>query len=315
MAKTRVGKNNLLNDNSVDIALFGLPEETENIIVKISANELHGFFDHTFKPLNEKKYLELRASIRENGQLVPIEVRVRELGGYEIIIGHNRVQACKDEQIEYVHAIVKNYTDDEARIRMIDSNIQRDELYPSELAKAYRMKLEIRNRQGKRVDLSEITDEITSVHNEQKLEKRKTSREIVAEELGVSPSELQRYVRLTYLIPALLYYVDEKRISFLVGIDLSYLTEKEQNIVYEFLDFQECNITTKQSNEIKILSKEKSLTKENVKNILKGDAKKPQNIKLRMADISSFFPENISEKEIIDEIIRLLECRTITENM
>lgn len=302
MAKTRVEQKEIITD--VDSVLFGLPDETANTVFELNITDLYSFFDHTFQPLREDKYLELKTSIQNNGIISPIEVRKREQGGYEIILGHNRVNACKDLGLKTVPSILRELTDDEARTRMIDSNIQRDLLYPSELAYSYKMKLEIANRQGKRIDLKEFEEDSASVQKEQK----STSRELIAKELGVSPSAVQRYIRLTFLTKPLLQLIDDKKLLLNVGVDISYLKPKEQDLLYQFISEKECKISVQQSAILKKSSKEKTLTKMAIGEILfDEESKKKKRITLKHEDISAYFPDKLSGEEIISEILQLLK--------
>ena len=194
---------------SVD-ELLGVPAEEASVEINIS--DIDSFKKHPFKVLDDEKMSDLVESIRENGVLTPVLVRPRPDDRYEMISGHRRMHAARLAGLTKIPAMIREMTEDEATILMVDSNIQREELLPSEKAFAFKMKMDAISRQGKRSDL-------TSSQNETKLR----TDEILAKETGQSRAQIQRYIRLTELNPKLLAMVDEKRIPFTVGVELSYL--------------------------------------------------------------------------------------------
>lgn len=217
--KKRVGEKIKLT--SVD-ELLGVPAEEGSVEINIS--EIDGFKKHPFKVVDDEKMADLVESIRENGVLTPVLVRPTSDDRYEMISGHRRMHAARLAGLTKIPAMVREMTEDEATILMVDSNIQREELLPSEKAFAFKMKMDAMSRQGKRSDL-------TSSQNETKLR----TDEILAKETGQSRAQIQRYIRLTELNPKLLAMVDEKRIPFTVGVELSYLDKDVQKIVYQYI--------------------------------------------------------------------------------
>lgn len=203
----------------------------------IPINEIFDFPNHPFKVRDDEKMLETVESVKEHGVLVPAIVRKKENGKYEMVAGHRRKRACELAQIEKIPCIIRNLTDDQATIIMVDSNLQREQILPSERAFAYKMKLEAMKRQGKRNDL-------TCDHSGYKLNGKK-SVEVLAEEIGESKSQVQRYIRLTEIIPELLELVDnqilndktKQTMALLPAVEISYLKDDEQ---YALLDTIEC---------------------------------------------------------------------------
>ena len=204
--------------------LFGLEQDSDNSAEKVEEvdiGKLYSFNDHPFKVLDDEKMQETVESIREHGIICPLIVRPGKEDGYEIIAGHRRKRACELLGLETVPCFIRDLTDEEATITMVDSNIQREELLFSEKAFAYKMKLEAVRKQGQRTDL-------TSRQVVGKLE----AADEIGEKSGESGRQIQRFIRLTFLIKPLLDYVDEKRIPFNAGIELSYLETEEQEQLY-----------------------------------------------------------------------------------
>lgn len=208
--------------------LFTSQEQRDNPVVdevkEIELYKIGEFPDHPFRVIDDDKMQEMVKSVKEHGVLLPVIVRKRGEGNYQMISGHRRKRACELAGIDKIKCIVKDLTDDEATILMVDSNIQREEILPSEKAFAYKMKLEAMKHQGKRVDLekNEISTPVVA--------KLRTD-EILGNEVGESRENIRRYIRLTYLIPELLEQVDNKRIAFRPAVELSYLSEKNQYVV------------------------------------------------------------------------------------
>ena len=194
--------------------------------MEIEISRIHAFKDHPFKVLDDEKMADLVESVKTYGVLTPVLLRSDGENGYEMISGHRRMHAAVIAGLATIPAIVRELSDDDAVIAMVDANIQREELLPSEKAFAYRMKLEAMKRQGVRVDL-------TCDQNEHKLGKK--SREVLGEQLGISSAQIQRYIRLTELIPELLDMVDTKKLNFTIAVDISYIDKEMQKWIYEYI--------------------------------------------------------------------------------
>ncbi|MBR0341679.1 MAG: ParB/RepB/Spo0J family partition protein [Oscillospiraceae bacterium] len=206
--------------------LMGIPGEESASEVDISL--IHGFKNHPFKVVDDDKMEELVQSIRRNGVLSPVILRPADNNTYEMISGHRRMHAAKQAGLSLVPAFIRDMTDDESTIFMVDSNIQREELLPSEKAFAYRMKLEAMKRQGKREDLKEGS---TSTQNGWKSE----TAELIGKQVGESKNQVRRYIRLTELTPDLLDMVDRKRLNFTIAVDISYIDKQVQKWLYEYI--------------------------------------------------------------------------------
>ena len=214
---------------SVD-ELFGL--ENAESSIEIGIDRIRSFKDHPFKVLDDDKMADLVESIKTNGVLTPVVVRGNDGDGYEMISGHRRLHASKLAGFKKIPAFVRELSDDEATIVMVDSNIQREELLPSEKAFALKMKLEAMKRQGQRTDLDgEADDEITSTQNGWRSE----SAAMVGETIGMSKNQVRRYIRLTELIPELLDLVDKKRLQFICAVDISYFDKTIQKWLNEYI--------------------------------------------------------------------------------
>ena len=221
--KTRAGQKIRLT--SVE-ELLGVANEESAMDLEIA--KIRPFKDHPFKVLDDEKMQDLMESIRINGILSPVLVRPIGNDTYEMVSGHRRMHAAMMLGMDTVPAIIREMTDDEAVVKMVDANIQREELLPSEKAFAYKMKMDAMRRQGARTDL---TMETTSNQNGWKLE----SADLVSEETGESKTQIRRYIRLTSLIPELLDYVDQKRIQFVVGVEISYIDQEIQKWLFEYI--------------------------------------------------------------------------------
>ena len=206
---------------SIDELLGVVNEESA---MEIEIDKIHPFAGHPFKVIDDEKMQDLIESISESGVLTPVLIRPDRNDGYEMISGHRRMHAAQKAGLITIPAIVREMTDDEAVIAMVDANIQREELLPSEKAFAYKMKLEAMKRQGSRTDL-------TLSQNETKLR----SDEILSKQVGESRAQVQRYIRLTELIPDLLELVDKKRLNFTIAVDISYIPQDVQKWIYEYI--------------------------------------------------------------------------------
>ena len=270
--------------------LFGsntTPENMAEQIINVPLTDLHAFKDHPFRVADDEKMEETTESIRQYGVLVPAIARPRAGGGYEIIAGHRRKRGSELAGRAEMPVIVRNYTDDEATIIMVDSNIQREDILPSEKAKAYRMKYEAMKHQGKKSG--------------------KNTLEEVGEAAGENAKKVQRYIWLSRLSEELLAMVDRKKIGFSQGVDISFLTGEAQQWVQVTLEEQGCTISTTQSAKIKEYGKRGELTPAMVWLILTGEKPKERRVTLKADKISRYFEEGYSSEEIEDIIIRLLE--------
>lgn len=279
--------------NSLD-TLFG---NENNGIIEIALSTLVEFEGHPFKVVNNEKMTDMIESIKEYGVLTPIIVRQKE-DKYEIISGHRRKFACEQLGITKIPAIIKELDDDEAAILMVDSNIQREEILPSEKAFAYKIKFDALKRQGKRTDL-------TSAQVGPKL-KGELSIEILADEMGESRNQIKRYIRLTYLITELLDMVDNKKLPFNTAVELSFLREEEQKDLYDIISGYNQIPSLKQSMAIKELSKEGNFDKEVIETLL---TEKTNDTKFNISKkiIKKYFPKGYTPKQMEEVIYKLLE--------
>ena len=276
-------------------ALFGTNEETNNGICEIEIGSLHPFPNHPFQVKDDKKMEELSESITQYGVLVPGIVRLRESGGYELVAGHRRKRACELAGLEKMPVIIKDLTDDEATVIMVDSNIQREELLISEKAFAYKMKYEALKRQGKRSDL-------TSCQVGKKL-----AAEDISQNSEDSTRQILRYIHLTELLPVLLDMADHKQLPFNTAVELSYLKKEEQDILLQYMGNHEMVPSMKQAQEMKKCSKEHLLTYSEIDCICcQGKTEKLQ-VKLPEKKLRMFFPESYTKEQIEDVIFKLLE--------
>lgn len=275
--------------------LMGIPEGETAIEIEI--NRIVPFQDHPFKVKDDDKMEELITSIHMQGILSPVLVRPYGEKGYEMISGHRRMYAAKRIGLEKIPAIVKEMTDDESTIAMVNANIQREELLPSERAFAYRMKMEAMNRQGKRCDL-------TLGHNVPKW-----SHEQIGEEAGLSGRQIKRYIRLTELIPELLELVDEKRILLTVGVDISYIGKEIQKWLYEYIRDNGV-IKPEQIVNLRKYLENNSINQMEMIQLLNNSLKGRMPIKkvtLSEKKLYQYFPANYSMEDIEGVILTLLE--------
>ena len=256
--------------------------------------------NHPFKVINDEKMQEMVKSVKEYGVILPVIVRPKEDGTYEMISGHRRKRACELAGIKQIRCIVKDLTDDEATILMVDSNIQREEILPSEKAFAYKLKLEAMKHQGKRIDLEE-NETSTPV-----VSKLRTD-EILGEEVGESRENIRRYIRLTYLIPELLEEVDNKRIAFRPAVELSYLEEDYQYVVLNKLQYDEVSPSLSQAITLKKMQQEGTISEEKIENLL--DKEKPNQkefIKIHNDRIEKYIPTKVKDSGKIEDFI--IQC-------
>lgn len=265
----------------------------DDSVNEIELTKLYTFKNHPFKVKDDERMQEMVESIKKSGVLVPGVVREREEGGYEIISGHRRKRACELAGLKTMPMLIKKYTDDEAVIAMIDSNLQREEILPSEKAFAYKMKLEALSHQGK----------TTSCQVGTKLR----SDDMAGKELGESARQIHRYIRLTELVSPLLDMVDEKKIKFIPAVELSYLTDLQQRILLEIINDESVVPSLSQAQQLKDLSQKMSYTRESVLAIMVVAPTKERRITLRQEIIYKYFDPDTSDEEIEKTICSLLE--------
>ena len=275
-------------------------EAKQERIQSISILDLVPFENHPFKVVDDEAMLRTTESIAQYGVLTPIIARPLEDGGYEIISGHRRVHAAEAAGLDEVPVIVRDMTDDEATVLMVDSNLQRESILPSERAFAYKMKMEAMGRQGERTDL-------TCGQVGHKSAGAKT-RDILAEQSGDSARQVQRFIRLTNLIPDLLEMVDQKQISFNPAVELSYLKPEEQEIFMEAMALAQTAPSLSQAQRMKKLSQEGNFSLDAVREIMtevkKGDLER---VTFRNETLRKYFPKSYSTQQMQDTIIKLLE--------
>ena len=266
-------------------------------IEKIKIDMLIPFENHPFKSRTGEEQTELLESIRANGTLVPIIVRSSSAGKYEIISGHRRVEACKELNVDTIPAIVKELTNEEAIITMVDANLQRENLLPSEKAFAYKMKVEAMKRKAGRPqkNSSQVATNIDTAAE-------------IGQQLGESRDQVYRYIRLTNLIPELLKMVDEHRIAFTPAVELSYLPEHEQRILYEEIEFADATPSLSQSQRLRKFSEQGRLSVDTVFAVLSEEKpNQKEQVRFMTEDIRKYFPKNYSNKDMQQTIIKLLE--------
>lgn len=269
-------------------------------IVEVPLSELHAFKDHPFKVIDNEAMFDTTESVKQHGVLVPGIARPRKDGGYELVAGHRRHRASELAGLDTMPVIIRNLDDDAATIIMVDSNLQRENILPSERAFAFKMKLDAIKRQGERSDLT-----CTQVGH--KLNGKK-SVEIVAEQAGSSRNQVQRYIRLTELIPELLSMVDEKKIAFNPAVELSYLKPEEQLLLIEAMDIEQATPSLSQAQRLKKFSADGKCTLEAMSAIM-SEEKKGELDKVTLAGdkLKKYFPKSYTPKQMEDTIIKLLE--------
>lgn len=266
----------------------------------IPVKEITNFPNHPYQVREDEEMLNMAESIKKFGIIHPVIVRKKENGGYEMISGHRRKRACEIAGFKEIKAIVRELTDDEATILMVDSNNQREKVLPSEKAFAYKMKLEAMKRQGKRNDL-------TSVPLGQKLDNR-TTREKIADEFGEGATNIQRYIRLTYLVTELLKIVDEDKMGLRIAVELSYLTEDEQKIVADNMEYLDVVPSHAQARIMRDKSEKGELTTEEIEILLEEEKpNQKEQIKFKYDKVKDYFPSGYSIEKMQEVITKLLE--------
>ena len=262
-------------------------------VQNIPLSELHPFKDHPFKVQNNEEMERMIESIRKVGAITPALARPLPDGGYELISGHRRLAACQVLGIETMPVIVREMSDDEAVIAMVDANLQRETILPSEKAFAYKMKLEAIKHQG--VASAQVGQKLLSV-------------EIVADDAGESRNQIKRYIRLTYLIPELLSMVDENKIAFNPAVEISYLEQSEQRILLDAMELNDCTPSHAQSIRLKKLSQEGVLDDQMIYTVMSEEKPNQQEqIKLRREDLKKYFPAGYTDEQMRRDIIKGLE--------
>ena len=271
-------------------------EEQREQVQQIPISELFPFKDHPFKVLDDDSMKNTVESVAQYGILAPLIARPRPEGGYEIISGHRRKHAAELAHLDTVPVIVRNMEDDAATILMVDSNLQRENILPSERAFAFKMKLDAIKNQGARSDL-------TSAQVAPKL-----STEKIGEDAGMSKDNVKRFIRLTNLVPALLDMVDEKKISFNPAVELSYLDEKQQQDFLEAMDDTQNAPSLSQAKRLKKLAQEGQFSYEAAFEIM-GEAKKDEldKVVIKNDTLKKYFPRSYTPRQMEETIIKLLE--------
>lgn len=279
---------------------FTTQEERDNksreYVKIIPVNEITNFPNHPYKVRDDEEMFSMAETVKQFGVIHPVLVRPKENGGYEMISGHRRKRACEIAGVTEIKAIVRDMTYEEATIIMVDSNNQREKILPSEKAFAFKMKLEAMKKQGQRNDL-------TSAPEEQKL-KNKTTRELIAEETGESSSNIQRFIRLTELIPELLKLVDEEKMKLRPAVELSYLTKEEQQQVFDAIEYTDAFPSHPQAIKMKKLSENGNLTMEEIDDILEQE--KPNQIpkfKIPEDKVEQYIPKEYKSMEEKEDYI------------
>ena len=281
--------------------LFKTDEErqadAQERIQNLPLDKLEPFPNHPFKVIDDDKMLETVESIKERGVLVPILVRPKNDGNFEIVSGHRRHHASQLAGLTEIPAIVREMDDDTAILLMVDSNLQREELLPSEKAFAYKMKLDAIKRQGQRTDLT----------SGQIVQKSKFSVQIVGEQAGENYKQVQRYIRLTNLIPDLLDRVDNKTMAFNAAVEVSYLTEQEQIMLCDAIEREECTPNLSQAKRLKQYSQDSKLD-ENVMDAIMTEEKPIEDKLVLKGDVlAKYFPKTYTPSQKQRIIVKLLE--------
>ena len=286
----------ILPTNSLD-ELFSSQEERDDAklerVKDIPLYELHPFQNHPFKIQNDDEMKRLMESIQKFGTLTPALARPLPGGGYELISGHRRLAACQVLEIETMPVIVREMSDDEAVIAMVDANLQREHILPSEKAFAYKMKLEAIKHQG--ITSRQVGEKLLSVTQ-------------VSKESDDSERQVQRYIRLTYLIPELLEMVDDGKIAFNPAVEISYLEQSEQRVLLNAMELNDCTPSHAQSIRLKKLSQEGVLQDQTIYDTLAEQKPNQQEqYKFKREDIRKYFPKSYTDKQVCDTVIKLLE--------
>ncbi len=282
-------------------ALFGLEGgngKTDGKVVEIAIDQLHSFHSHPFRVLDDEKMQETVESVREHGIISPLLVRPGKESGYEIISGHRRKRACELLGLKTVPCFIRKMTDEEATVAMVDSNIQREELLYSEKAYAYKMKLDAIDRvKGRPKKEGQVVPDYLG----------KKSTEVAAEGSGESYKQVERYIRLTFLIKSLLDYVDEKHIAFGAGVELSYLEPEVQEVLYWTMQRLCVFPNLAQARKLKELSRVRKLDGNGMEIILSDEKPAAPAVKLQRKKLNEYFPAGYSVEQMEEVIYDLLK--------
>ena len=289
--------------------LFSTEESRQDAALErvqiIPLAELHPFPNHPFSVKDDEAMNETVESVRSYGVLMPAIARPKEDGGYELVSGHRRKHACELVGLDTMPVIVRNLDDDTAIIFMVDSNIQRENISPIEKGNALKMKLEAIKRQGARTDLTcnQVGDKLGERHTS-----GKKSIQIVAEGTGESPTQVQRYIRLTELNPELQQMVDDKKIAMTPAVEISYLKPEEQALLVETMESEQATPSLSQAQRMKRMSQEGKLTEDTMLSVM-SEQKKPEadRIVLTTDTLRKYFPRSYTPKKMEETIIGLLE--------
>lgn len=285
------------------------PKPQQEVIVHVPLSKLHDFPNHPFKVRDDEAMQETAESIRQYGVLIPAIVRPREDGGYEIVAGHRRKHGSELAGLQNLPCIVREMDDDTATILMVDSNIQRENILPSERAQAYKMKLEaIRRKAGRPAKTEEKDVPDNSVQVGQNFD-GKTSRELLAENSPDSSTQIQRYIRLTELSPELQQMVDEKKIGMTPAVEISYLKPEEQQMLLTAIDSEQATPSLSQAQRMKKLSREGKLNDDSMLDIMM-EQKKPEgyNVVLSADKLRKYFPRSYTPQRMEETILKLLDA-------
>ena len=268
-------------------------------VIEIPLEEISDFQNHPFKVRQDEAMMEMVESVRQYGVLVPALVRPKPDGGYEMVAGHRRKMACTLAERAVMPCVVRDLTDDEAVIIMVDSNLQRETVLPSEKAFAYKMKLEAMKRQGQRTDL-------TSAPVGSKLWQR--SNQELADQSPDSKTQIQRYIRLTNLVPEILDMVDENKIALRPAVELSYLAEVEQRTLVDTMDCEDCTPSHAQAIKMRKFSEAGNLTDEVILSIMQEEKpNQKEQFKMPKERIAKYFPAGTPVQKMEDTIVKALE--------
>ena len=301
MAKSREINMNLPSVDDLFTTQEERDQKNQEYIKEISIYEITDFPNHPFKVKMDDKMLETIESVRDHGVLVPAFVREKPTGGYEMISGHRRKMASELAGKETMPCIVRNLSDDQAVIVMVDSNLQREEILPSEKAFAYKMRLEAMNRQAGRPSKNNLTPVVSDLNGLR-------TNEALGKEVGESRETIRRYIRLTELIPEILEMVDDKKISMRPAVELSYLQKEEQAILYDTMESEVCTPSHAQAIKIRKFSAEGRLNEDVLLSIMSEE--KPNQVeqwKIPKNRLKKYFPSGTTQQKMEETIIKALE--------
>ena len=284
----------------------GSENENANAVTEIPISEIDDFSDHPFHVVVDDAMNEMADSIKKHGVLTPAVVRKKEDGRYELISGHRRKKACELAGIEYLPAVVREMDRDESIIFMVDSNLQREKLLPSEKAFSYKMRLDAMNRKAGRPS----RENLTQVGSD--FEKRRTNEELGAI-VGESREQIRRYIRLTELIPPLLDLVDDKRIAFNPAVELSYLPIELQTELFDVIGAEECTPSLSQAQRMKIAAQEGKLDRNSMELVMREEKPQQNNITIKGKKLERYFPRDFTPAQKEERIIKALDlyCRRL----